>query len=123
MACAKAATEDCSSTCDLVRFAASVAMFASRMLDSEAESLTIWDCARLIGIVQSVLSGTHRALRKAEALHRGRDIRDGLQRVGLRVDSVEADAQTAGVDNVGAAAQIDGDLGIRLRAAAANIDA
>ena len=48
MACASAATEDCSSTCDFVRFEAAVAIFASRILDSEAESFVIWDWARLM---------------------------------------------------------------------------
>src|SRR5947199_10271396 len=43
LACASAATEDCSSTCDLVKLAASAATSASRMRDSAAESLVIWD--------------------------------------------------------------------------------
>ncbi len=46
------------------------------MRDSAAESLVIWDWARLIAVVQIVLARTYSALRLTKSRHRSRDVRD-----------------------------------------------
>ena len=48
MACARAAIEDCSKVCALVRFAAAEATSASRIADCADEKLVIWLLARAL---------------------------------------------------------------------------
>src|SRR5579864_5103099 len=48
LACARAAIEDCSKVCALVRLAAAAATSASRIADCAEEKLVIWELARAV---------------------------------------------------------------------------
>ncbi len=120
LACASAATEDCCNTCDLGQrrgFLSHVGVANVRFRCRLVGDLRIRQTDRVGQIVFAVAD---RALHQAERLDRGRDVRDRRLRCGRRIRPSVGLIPDRSCPPVGGAAQIDGDLRVGLRIAAAD---